>query len=142
MGGPYGLRFAPCSRRVAGPAWSTRREQTAWSTRSSDLEEQSERVGEHIEETRDDWESKEEDPAVPGAQPDLDERRRGERVTETHPRSPTSCPRRAPSEQVPDDGGRTGPRRGQGQPRRAGRGGHRHRQPGRRGLRRAGLADD
>ena len=36
------------------------------------LEEQSEKVGERIEETRRDWESKEQDPAVPGAQPDDD----------------------------------------------------------------------
>jgi hypothetical protein len=34
------------------------------------LEHDSERVGEHIEETRRDWEAKEQDPAVPGAQPD------------------------------------------------------------------------
>jgi hypothetical protein len=34
------------------------------------LEHDSERVGDHIEETRRDWEAKEKDPAVPGAQPD------------------------------------------------------------------------
>jgi hypothetical protein len=34
------------------------------------LDEYSERVGEHIEEARREWEAKEEDPAVPGAQPE------------------------------------------------------------------------
>jgi hypothetical protein len=34
------------------------------------LEEQGERVDRHIEETRSDWESKEHDSAVPGAQPE------------------------------------------------------------------------
>jgi hypothetical protein len=37
------------------------------------MEEQSERLGEHIEETRDDWEQKEQDSSVPGAQPEGDE---------------------------------------------------------------------
>ena len=35
-----------------------------------DLEERSGRVEDHIEEAREDWESKEEDPSIPGAQPD------------------------------------------------------------------------
>jgi hypothetical protein len=39
---------------------------------AQDLEEQSDRVGERIDETRRDWESKEQDPSVPGAQPDRD----------------------------------------------------------------------
>jgi hypothetical protein len=39
---------------------------------AEDLEEQSDRVGEHIDDTRRDWESKEQDPSVPGAQPDPD----------------------------------------------------------------------
>lgn len=37
------------------------------------MEEQSERLEEHIEEARDDWESKEQDSSVPGAQPEEDE---------------------------------------------------------------------
>jgi len=37
---------------------------------AEDMEEQSERVGDHIDETRRDWESKEQDQSVPGAQPD------------------------------------------------------------------------
>ena len=37
---------------------------------AEDMDERSERVGEHIEETRADWEAKESDPTVPGAQPD------------------------------------------------------------------------
>lgn len=36
------------------------------------LEEHSDEVGEDIDEARRDWESKEEDPSVPGAQPDPD----------------------------------------------------------------------
>ena len=38
--------------------------------RADRLEHDSEKVGEDIEETRRDWEAKEKDPAVPGAQPD------------------------------------------------------------------------
>jgi hypothetical protein len=34
------------------------------------LEEESERVGEDIDEARREWEAKEQDPSVPGAQPD------------------------------------------------------------------------
>ena len=34
------------------------------------LEQHSEVVGEHIEEARREWEAKEDDPTVPGAQPD------------------------------------------------------------------------
>jgi hypothetical protein len=37
------------------------------------LEQDSDRVGEHIEETRRDWDAKERNPAVPGAQPDPSE---------------------------------------------------------------------
>ena len=68
---PPGL---PVARRAGrGHPWSTRRERQRLEHEVEDLEERSERVGEHIEETREDWESKEEDPAVPGAQPDPDE---------------------------------------------------------------------
>lgn len=34
------------------------------------MEEESERVGDEIEATKRDWEQKEQDPGVPGAQPD------------------------------------------------------------------------
>jgi hypothetical protein len=51
------------------------------------LEEQSERVDEHIREARDDWERKERDPAVPGAQP----------------KESDQLPEEGPAEQVPDD---------------------------------------
>jgi hypothetical protein len=34
------------------------------------MEHEAERVGDHIDETRRDWEAKEQDPGVPGAQPD------------------------------------------------------------------------
>jgi hypothetical protein len=37
------------------------------------LEEHSDEVGERIEETRREWEAKEQDPSIPGAQPDPDE---------------------------------------------------------------------
>ena len=34
------------------------------------MEHDSERVGDHIDEARHEWEAKEQDPSVPGAQPD------------------------------------------------------------------------
>jgi hypothetical protein len=34
------------------------------------MEEHSDKVGERIEETRREWEAKEQDPSIPGAQPD------------------------------------------------------------------------
>jgi hypothetical protein len=37
------------------------------------MEHESERVGGHIDETRREWDAKEEDPSVPGAQPDSEE---------------------------------------------------------------------
>jgi hypothetical protein len=37
------------------------------------LQEHSDEVGEQIEETRREWEAKEQDPSIPGAQPDPDE---------------------------------------------------------------------
>jgi hypothetical protein len=37
------------------------------------LEEESDRVGDQIDDARQDWEAKEQDPSVPGAQPDPDE---------------------------------------------------------------------
>jgi hypothetical protein len=60
------------------------------------MEEHSEKVGEHIEETRRDWEAKEEDPSVPGAQPDPDQS--------------DQLPEEAPPGQVPDDTGGDAPR--------------------------------
>ena len=36
------------------------------------MEHESERVGDHIDEARKEWEAKEQDPSVPGAQPDPD----------------------------------------------------------------------
>jgi hypothetical protein len=41
------------------------------------MEEESERVGQRIDDARRDWESKEQDSAVPGAQPDPDEDEEG-----------------------------------------------------------------
>jgi hypothetical protein len=40
---------------------------------ADDMEHQGEKVDEHIDRTRRDWEAKEEDASVPGAQPDPDE---------------------------------------------------------------------
>jgi hypothetical protein len=37
------------------------------------MEHDSQRVGDHIEGARNEWEAKEQDPSVPGAQPDPDE---------------------------------------------------------------------
>jgi hypothetical protein len=37
------------------------------------LQEHSDEVGEQIEETRREWQAKEQDPSIPGAQPDPDE---------------------------------------------------------------------
>jgi hypothetical protein len=48
-----------------------------------DMEERSERVGEHIDETRKDWEAKVADPAVPGAGGDPDRAEEGGRHPET-----------------------------------------------------------
>ncbi len=39
---------------------------------ADEMEEHSDKVGERIEETRRDWEAKEQDPSIPGAQPDPD----------------------------------------------------------------------
>jgi hypothetical protein len=37
------------------------------------MEHESEKVGDRIEEAKEDWEAKEKDTSVPGAQPDLEE---------------------------------------------------------------------
>jgi hypothetical protein len=37
---------------------------------AEEMEEHSDQVGERIEETRREWEAKEQDPTIPGAQPD------------------------------------------------------------------------
>jgi hypothetical protein len=57
--------------------------------RTGELEERSERLGQHIEEARMDWESKEEDAQVPGAQPEESDQ----------------LPEEQPGEAVPDDTG-------------------------------------
>ena len=44
----------------------------------ADMEERSERVGEHIDEARKDWEAKQADDAVPGATGDPDDGADGE----------------------------------------------------------------
>jgi hypothetical protein len=49
-----------------------------------DMEERSERVGEHIDETRKDWEAKVADPTVPGAGGDPDRAEEGGRHPETN----------------------------------------------------------
>ncbi len=42
------------------------------------LEQHSDHLGERIDDIRDDWERKEQDDSVPGAQPDADEAKAGE----------------------------------------------------------------
>ena len=54
------------------------------------LEEHSQEVGQRIEDTRSEWESKQQDPNVPGAQ--MSEREESDQL-----------PEEAPSEQVPED---------------------------------------
>ena len=49
----------------------------------ADMEERSKRVGEHIEEAREDWEAKLADPAVPGAGGDPERAEEGGRHPET-----------------------------------------------------------
>ena len=44
---------------------------------ADDLEQRTEKLGEHVKETRDDWESKKSDVSVPGAKPDEDEESEG-----------------------------------------------------------------
>ena len=56
------------------------------------LEEHSDEVGEHIAGARREWEAKEEDSSVPGAQGPRDEREEADQL-----------PEEGPSEQVPDD---------------------------------------
>lgn len=45
------------------------------------MEHDSERVGDHIDEARKEWEAKEQDPSVPGAQPDPDEEQEADEET-------------------------------------------------------------
>jgi hypothetical protein len=54
------------------------------------LEDHSQEVGQRIEDTRSEWKSKQQDPAVPGAQ--MSEREESDQL-----------PEEAPSEQVPED---------------------------------------
>lgn len=49
------------------------------------MEHESERVGEHIEDARDEWEEKERDSQVPGAQPDPGEDEQPVAGAETDP---------------------------------------------------------
>ena len=66
---------------VSWRAWSTIRGRTRSSTRRSrtcgrtpeEMQERSEDLGDRIEETRSDWHRKQQDDAVPGAQPPPDD---------------------------------------------------------------------
>lgn len=64
------------------------------------LDEHSNEVGDQIDDVRRDWEAKEDDPAVPGAQPDPDEEESP--VTET-PKPSDQLPEEGPAEHVHDD---------------------------------------
>jgi hypothetical protein len=63
----------------------------------ADMEERSERVGEHIDEARKDWEAKVADSAVPGAAGDPDRAEEGGR----HPE--TAYPAKGSSDEVSED---------------------------------------
>ena len=63
----------------------------------ADMEERSERVGEHIDEARKDWDAKVADPAVPGAGGDPDRAEEGGR----HPE--TAYPAKGSSDEVSED---------------------------------------
>ena len=63
----------------------------------ADMEERSERVGEHIEKARKDWEGKVADPGVPGAGGDPDRAEEGGR----HPE--TAYPAKGSSDEVSED---------------------------------------
>jgi hypothetical protein len=63
----------------------------------ADMEERSERVGEHIDEARKDWEAKVADPAVPGAAGDPERAEEGGR----HPE--TAYPAKGSSDEVSED---------------------------------------
>jgi hypothetical protein len=52
---------------------------------AEDMEHRSERVGDEIDEARREWEAKEDDPSVPGAQPDPDDEQ--EPRTDEEPKS-------------------------------------------------------
>ena len=64
-----------CGSSIAGKgrAWSTRSRPTAWREDADKLEQHSEQLGERIDEVEDEWERKEQDASVPGAQPDADD---------------------------------------------------------------------
>jgi hypothetical protein len=70
------------------------------------MEKESERVGGNIDDARDDWESKQADPSIPGAQGDPDEEE--DEVTERE--ESDQLPEEGPGEQVPDDDGDSGAR--------------------------------
>jgi hypothetical protein len=65
----------------------------------ADMEERSRRVGEHIEETRKDWDAKVADPSVPGAGGDPDRAEEGG----AHPE--TAYPAKGSEDEFSEDGG-------------------------------------
>jgi hypothetical protein len=74
-----------------------RRQADAAERELADMEERSERVGEHIDEARKDWEAKVADDAVPGAGGNPDRAEEGGR----HPE--TAYPAKGSSEEVSED---------------------------------------
>jgi hypothetical protein len=65
------------------------------------MEHEGERLERHIEDTRRDWEGKESDASVPGAQPDPGDEEEGS--METPREESDQLPEEGPPEQVPDD---------------------------------------
>ena len=102
-GGPVTV-FVRIRARVTARHGARKTRRGAPGARADKLEEHSDEVGEQIEETRREWEAKEQDPSIPGAQPD--------------PEESDQLPEEGPGEQVSDDhgGGRKGGRGERGPP--------------------------
>jgi hypothetical protein len=75
------------------------REAAAAERELADMEERSERVGEHIDEARKDWDAKVADPGVPGAAGEPDRAEEGGR----HPE--TAYPAKGSSDELSEDEG-------------------------------------
>ena len=131
-GGRGSGRRARCAcgwpRAGKGRQWSTRSRPSAWRRTPSGWRSTPSSSASGSRTSQSDWERKEQDASVPGAQPDPDE----EDESWRRPTSRTSCPRRGRPRPRRTT---TGEERRHGQPGRARRGGDEHRQPGRGGRR-------
>ena len=92
-----GVRLRDRRARVTEGPWSTTSRPSAWSARPTTWSKRSEELGDRIEETRRDWEAKEDDPSVPGAQPDPDDvDQEDEPMSETPREESDQLPEEAP----------------------------------------------